>query len=108
MEQIILTVKTGLLGFDLPSSLTKRKEVLYKQTSVTISYPGTSCNPPCRTGSAVDIRDNTVLKINHSKSEIADMASIFLTKVSFFKCKQSKVLWAVGQLGYSVHWLFYM
>ena len=68
------------------------KKVLNKQTSITISYPGTSCNPPCRTGSSV-ANMYILLKFNHTKSEIADMTSILSHQGQFsIKCKQSKVL----------------
>ena len=71
------------LEFDL------EKKVLNKQTPITISYPGTSCNPPYRTGSAVA---NILLKFNHTKSEIADVTSTFSHQCQFsFKCKQSEV-----------------
>ena len=94
---------TDCLVFLLPSSLTQRRTVLNKQTSVKTSYPGTPCNPPCRTGSAFD-NMYTLFKFNHSKSEIADMTSILSHQGRLsFKCKQSKVLEAVGQLGCSVH-----
>ena len=83
---------TDCLVFHYPGLLTQRGMVLNKQTSVKISYPGTSCNPPCQTGSAFD-NVYTLFEFNHSEAEIIDMTSILSHQGQLsFKCKQSKVL----------------